>query len=160
MGLTQGSPAAVSLPQAFIQGLGTAALTGLFALMLLPVAMVISDPTELRNASLDDLPEMIAVLFIGALWAVPIATLVAWLPITVVGWTLHRAARRWAVLASGWVHAAVGALCGAVIHAVLDLDREATDPAMLAYFATTGIFAALMFRRLTRGAPAATFGQD
>ncbi|MCZ8324651.1 MAG: hypothetical protein O9283_05230 [Sphingomonadaceae bacterium] len=160
MGLTQGSRTAVSLPQAFIRALATAALTGLFALMLLPVIMVISDPTELRDASLDDLPEMIAVLFIGAIWAVPIATLVAWLPITVVGWTLHHAARRWAVLASGWVHAAVGAVCGAIVHAVLDLDRDRTDPAMLAYFATTGIFAALMFRRLTRGAPAATFGQD
>ena len=146
--------------QALGWALATAALTGLFALMLFAVVMVISDPTELRDASLDDLPEMIAVLFIGAIWAVPIATMVAWLPITVVGWTLHRAAGRWAVLASGWVHGAVGALCGAMIHAVLDLDRERTDPLMLAYFAATGIFAALTFRRLTRGAPAATFGQD
>jgi hypothetical protein len=121
---------------------------------------VIADPTELRGASLDDLPGMIAFLFIGAIWAVPIATMVAWLPITVVGWTLQQAARRWTVLASGWVHAAVGAACGAIVHAVLDLDRAGTSPPMLAYFATIGIFAALTFRRLTREVPAATFGQD
>jgi len=160
MELTDSPGTAVTTPQALGWALATAALTGLFALVLMPVAMVIADPTELRGASLDDLPGMIAFLFIGAIWAVPIATMVAWLPITVVGWTLQQAARRWTVLASGWVHAAVGAACGAIVHAVLDLDRAGTSPPMLAYFATIGIFAALTFRRLTRGAPAATFGQD
>lgn len=160
MVLKQSPRRALSLGQALGRALATAALTGLFALLLLPVIMVISDPTELRDVSLDDLLEMIAVLFIGLIWAVPLAIMVAWLPIAAVGWLVHRAAGHWAVLASGWVHAAVGALCGAIVHVVLDLDRERTDPAMLAYFLATGIFAALAFRRLTRSAPTATFAQD
>ncbi|MFN5902229.1 MAG: hypothetical protein ACK439_04575 [Novosphingobium sp.] len=149
------------MPQALGWALATASLTGLFAMLLTPVFMVTIDPTEFQDASLDDLPGMLAFLLIGAAWAVPVAIIVAWLPIAVVGWTLQRAARRWAVLASGWVHGAVGALCGAIVHAVLDLDREGIEPALLAYFATTGIFAALMFRRLTRHvATVRVFGQD
>jgi hypothetical protein len=160
MGLTDSPGTAVTIPQALGWALVTAALTGLFALVLMPVAMVIADPTELQGASTDDLPGIIAFLFIGAIWAVPVAVMVSWLPIAAVGWALQQAARRWTVLASGWAYGAVGAVCGAIVHAVLDLDRAGTSLPMLAYFAATGIFAALTFRRLTRGAPAATFGQD
>ncbi|MCF3614135.1 hypothetical protein [Planktothrix agardhii] len=40
------------------------------------------------------------------------------------------------VLASGWAYGAVGAVCGAIVHAVLDLDRAGTSLPMLACFAS------------------------
>lgn len=142
-------PRPVGILPAIGWGLLTAVMTGPFALVALSVAVAIKDPTELTDGPLlTNLGEMIAMVFYGSLFAIPIAVIIAWLPITVLGLIVSRFTYRIGMAADLAIHAVTGALFGPLV--LLALSWPEADPWYMGLGAACGVFAALTFRWWSR----------
>lgn len=144
-GVSPPEPRPVGILPAIGWGLLTSVMTGPFAMLVLALAKAIKDPTELTDGPLlTNLGELLGLIFYGSFFAIPIAVIIAWLPITVLGLIVSRFTYRIGKAADRAAHAVTGALFGPLV--LLALSWPEADPWYMAFGAACGVFAALTFR--------------
>ncbi len=142
-------------------GFLTAIATGLFGMLLFFAVIVAADPTELVADPGGAIATLVTLLFTGLVFAIFLAVVIGWIPIAITGWLCARGAVRWPLMRRRTLWAAIGALAGALSLALASgaLQDFVTNPdrfhgenflGMLAFGGACGVFASLIFWRLTR----------
>jgi hypothetical protein len=142
-------------------GFLTAIATGLFGMLLLIAVIVAADPTELVADPGEAIATLITLLVTGSLFAVFLAVVIGWIPIAITGWLCARGAVRWPLMRRRTLWAGIGAVAGALSLALASgaLQDFVTNPdryygenllSMLVFGGACGVFASLIFLRLTR----------
>lgn len=147
------------------RGFLTALATGPFAMLLVAVFLIAADPGEIANEPLETIGALASLLTVGSIFAIVMAVIIGWLPISLIGWLTANVADRWPDFRHPAIWAVIGivtgGLCLVLINgSVNDLFRG-DHPArwnrlreMAVFGGSCGLFAALLFRRLTvRSAP-------
>lgn len=135
-------------------GLLTAIATGLFGMLLLIAVMIVADPGEAIVA-------LVTLLVTGSFFAILLAVVIGWIPIAIIGWLCARGAVRWPLMRRRTLWAGIGVVAGALSLALASgaLEDFVTEPDrfhgenfrnMLVFGGACGVFASLIFRRLTR----------
>jgi hypothetical protein len=142
-------------------GLLTAIATGLFGILLLIAVMVAADPSELIADPSGAIATFIMLLFTGSILAICLAVVIGWIPIAIIGWLCARGAVGWPLMRRRTLWAGIGAVAGALSLALASgaLQDFVTKPdryhgenflGMLVFGGACGVFASLIFWRLTR----------
>jgi hypothetical protein len=149
----------LSIAGALGWGFLTAIATGPFGTLLLVMGVIVADPAELIDKPLEILGSLLSLLTVGSVFAILIAVIIGWLPISLVGWLIQKAAGRWLFMNKRAAWAGVGALAGGlclalVVGTIEDVivDPQPADWEMLGIMSIfgggCGLFAALFFRWL------------
>lgn len=142
-------------------GFLTAIATGLFGMLLLIAVIVAADPTELVADPGEAIATLITLLVTGSFFAILLAAVIGWIPIAIVGWLCARGAVRWPLMRRRMLWVGIGVVAGALSLALASgaLQDFVTKPdryhgenlrSMLAFGGACGVFASLIFQRLTR----------
>ncbi len=142
-------------------GFLTAIATGLFGILLLIAVMVAADPSELIADPGGAIATFVMLLFAGSILAIFLAVVIGWIPIAIIGWLCARGAVRWPLMRRRTLWAGIGVVAGALSLALASgaLEDFVTEPdryhgehlrGILAFGGACGVFASLIFWRLTR----------
>lgn len=142
-------------------GFLTAIATGLFGMLLLIAVLMAADPTELVADPGEAIATLITLLVTGSFFAILLAVVIGWIPIAITGWLCARGAVRWPLMRRRTLWAGIGAVAGALSLALASgaLQDFITNPdryhgenlrSMLVFGGACGVFASLIFLRLTR----------
>jgi len=142
-------------------GFLTAIATGLFGMLLLIAVMVAADPTELVADPGEAVATLVTLLVTGSFFAILLAVAIGWIPIAIIGWLGARGAVRWPLMRRRTLWVGIGGVAGALSLAlasgalqdfVTNLHRYHCENflGMLVFGGACGVFASLIFWRLTR----------
>lgn len=142
-------------------GLLTAIATGLFGMLLLIAVMIVADPTEIVSDPGEAIVALVTLLATGSFFAILLAVVIGWIPIAIIGWLCARGAVRWPLMRRRTLWGGIGVVAGALSLALASgaLEDFVTEPDhlngenlrnMAVFGGACGVFASLIFRRLTR----------
>ena len=142
-------------------GFLTAMATGLLGMLLLIAVIIAADPTELVADPGEAIATLITLLVTGSLFAIFLAVVIGWIPIAIIGWLCARGAVRWPLMRRRTLWVGIGAVAGALSLTLASgaLQDFVTKPdrfhgedlrGMLLFGGACGVFASLIFWRLTR----------
>ncbi len=143
-------PPKVTILGALGRGFLTAIASGMFGSLLVVAIMIAGDLGDGSRYSIGELLGQAAfALVFSFIFAIGTAIVIAWLPISLVGWVVQKLTIRFPIFGHWVAYALIGGVAGIGLIYAFAVDDPSRDESLMLFGSVCGIFAALFYRKLS-----------